>query len=127
MEKIITILANSVKKDAHCIAGIDNEGNWIRPVSTTGKEGELSTHQICYSGRSEPQILDKVKIKFSSHAANKSHPEDYFITDSKWELLNSVSKTELKNYVDFQHDLWYQKGVKSTLNIPRRWATRKML
>ncbi len=112
VEQKIIIFADSVKKSEHCIAGIDENGNWIRPISHHG-EGELNNQQIRFLNRTTPDILDKVKISINSHASNAAHPEDYFINDTTWELVGRIEKSKIESMVDDEHDLWYQSGERS--------------
>jgi hypothetical protein len=84
--KRLQVLANSVKKQQHCIAGrelLENDGrlsfgNWVRPVSRHG-EGELSWGDCRFPSGSTPKIFDIVTIDLEGHAGSEAQPENRFI------------------------------------------------
>lgn len=112
MDAKIIILANSVKRSEHCVAGIDENGNWIRPISNNG-EGELTFEQIRFSDYSTPNMLDLVKIGLDINANNPSHPEDYYINGNTWELLGRTPISEIDDLINNEHDLWFQAGERT--------------
>ncbi|QNO15934.1 hypothetical protein HYG86_14740 [Alkalicella caledoniensis] len=84
MEKEIIVLAKSSKQGEYCIAGIDTStGEWIRPISNNAaKEGSVPIGDITYENGTQVEILDKVRIRFSSHAPSRSQPENYIYDSS---------------------------------------------
>lgn len=113
MEKTIVIFANSVKKEQHCVAGkCTVTKQWIRPVSSSdGKE--LSDDQVSYvnsyssNGRTyKAKPLQKIKMRFHSHAPLINQPENYVITSDRWEQNYNIKMNEIGDYLDSPPTLW---------------------
>ena len=84
MEREIIILAKSSKHGGYCVAGIDTStGKWIRPISNNAEnEGAVPAVDLTYEDKTQVQVFDKVKIKFSKHIPSKAQPENYEYDDS---------------------------------------------
>lgn len=94
MEKEIIILAKSSKHGEFCIAGVDTKtGEWIRPISNNlANEGSVPLEDITYEDGTELQILDKVKIQFTSHSPTRAQPENYkYNSDYYWLKTGSAT------------------------------------
>jgi len=118
--KRLQILANSVKKQQHCIAGrelLENDGRfsfagWIRPVSRHG-EGELSWSDCRFPSGNTPNILDLVEIELEEHAGSEAQPENWFINpNARWKkaLVQPGNLPDL--VIDDPRRLWLAPGEK---------------
>jgi len=91
----IIILANSIKKGGHCIAGIDRQTDeWIRPVSRANRAipGYVA-EQI--------KLLDIVNIPLESdRPIDRYQRENRVITSWDWKVLNTVSPTDISRYCE---------------------------
>ncbi len=107
MEKTIVVFANSVKKHNHCVAGKDIEtGEWIRPVSIL-QERELTSEQCtCDNSQESVKLLQKVKIYLAKHNRLENQPENYLISDNKWNLLGYINMEDVGKYIDQPNNLW---------------------
>jgi len=84
--KRLLILANSIKKNARCIAGREFAdgsdgiilGNWIRPVSNIG-EGELLPEHCDLTTGGMPGVLDVVNVPLTEAATDPGQPENWRI------------------------------------------------
>lgn len=77
-------LANSYKHSRRCLAGLRADGGgWVRPVS--GREhGELDSQQYQYPDRSEPKVLDVIRVGLSKPRPLPHQPENWLIDGSRW-------------------------------------------
>src|SRR5438445_12325138 len=83
----ILCLANSRKHGGRCIAGLRADGTgWIRLVSRE-PNGVLFDRDFALRGGSVPRLLDLLRIRCSDPHPGPHHPEDWYITVSRWELL----------------------------------------
>ena len=90
MKKRITILANTKRKgDGVCIAGIDQDGSWIRPVKV---DGNYIEKKELFSGNNV--LIDtfyEVDIVLDNHIPNPPNTEDYKISDhTKPKLVRKI-------------------------------------
>lgn len=89
--KRIVILANSIKKSARCIAGVELgigkafvSVGWVRPVSGES-EGELEPRHMMTSDGVPLAPLDIVDVPLMRHLSDPIHPEDWIVdTTRKW-------------------------------------------
>ncbi|MGC6409042.1 dual OB domain-containing protein [Bisgaard Taxon 45] len=114
MKKTIIILAKSIKNGHFCIAGKDIKTHeWIRPVST--QEGGAITEEqskLTFEGARSSyscKLLHQAEISFSSHVAQKYHPENYLIDGSQWIHKYNYNSEELNNLLDYPNDLWVKE------------------
>jgi hypothetical protein len=118
--KRIVILANSVKKNDHCIAGKEviiqngkiSYGQWIRPVSEHGDEGALSASQCSLTGGNNPAIWDVVDVSLLRPEAYAPQPENWIIDESKpWRkvVLNDLPAIAM----DAPPNLWIDQTQKN--------------
>jgi hypothetical protein len=79
----IICLANSYKHNGRCIAGINDAGRWVRPVSSSSKRA-IDKETGIIDG-SEPQILDVLDIPLYAHGpVNGCQPENKLLKLGKW-------------------------------------------
>lgn len=108
MEKTIVVFANSVKLHQHCVAGKDIfTKEWIRPVSDTTVEKELTSKQCTCKNSNEPvKILQKINIHLLRHYPSECQPENYLISDKEWILSGSINRVNAISYLDYPDNLW---------------------
>lgn len=77
-------LANSYKHNRRCVAGLRADGGgWVRPVSDR-ERGELDSQQYQYPDRSEPKVLDVIRVGLLNRRPQPHHPENWLIDGSEW-------------------------------------------
>jgi len=107
--KTIVILANSIKHHNHCIAGKCLEtGQWVRPVSNA-QGAELTHDQAKYCNPHGEFIVkpkQKIEMVLQASAPLVNQPENYLISDGRWQQKYVISDAELQNYLDYPADLW---------------------
>ena len=89
--KRLLILANSVKKQQHCVAGcvvrkdddVVTYGRWIRPVSRKS-EGELTSTDCQYENGKLPKVWDIVDVPLEECEESPSQPENWFIDPNEY-------------------------------------------
>lgn len=105
----VLILARSVKKGNHCIAGkCIKTRQWVRPVSDTNG-GELNDEQIKYEnphGKYPVKPLQRMVMSFASHVPLLNQPENYLIDGKIWKQNYNISLDELEQFLDEPDDLW---------------------
>ena len=119
----IICLANSFKHGGRCIAGMDEQGNWIRPVSRSKKRAiDKETRMLC--GK-EPEVLDILDVPlYLSGPVDGCQPENKLIMEGKWKKVGSSSAQEMLKYseddsVVLHNQLDYVRTVCFSA-IPRR-------
>lgn len=116
--KRLLILANSIKKRGRCVAGqLLGSGTpgyrqgWFRPISDLG-EGELLPQHMQVAGGKPLLPFDVVKVPVLRHAANKAHPEDWFVAEAPWEYERTADATKVGAVVESPSDLWLEDELK---------------
>ena len=118
--KRIIVLANSIKKSARCVAGVDvgTENTlvppkWIRPVSGES-EGELEPRHMGTSDGAPLAPLDIVDVPLSEYANDAIHPEDWIVDRSQeWTRAGELNRTRLDSLEENPNDLWLEPSVGS--------------
>ena len=110
MEKYeVVILANSVKHNKHCVAGkVVGSSQWVRVVSIVNGAAlsdEQSKIRNVY-GTFNVKPLQKAIIELERPAPLLNQPENYLISDKRWEQHYSINCHELTNYLDHPESLW---------------------
>lgn len=95
----IICLANSIKHNGRCIAGIDiSTGLWVRPIGTQ-QEGAVGNVRLING--CEPQLLDVLEIPIGSKANNLGcQPENVELLPGTWSKISSVPLGEISQYVE---------------------------
>lgn len=122
MKKTILVLANSVKKWHHCVAGrevIDNSGKydlgpWIRPVSDHD-EGALTGSECQLTNRKIAEVFDFVEIPLKQYINDPCQPENWEIfPKNRWISANGQYPKELTSKIlEEPNDLWLEMGKKT--------------
>ena len=79
-------LANSWKHGGRCVAGILDDGSWIRPVSAAGDGGLEASVCRLDSGRAV-DALDVVEIALAEPSPLPHQPENWTVADETWKLV----------------------------------------
>lgn len=90
----ILCLANSIKHEQRCLAGVRlDTGGWIRPVSSW-KGGALFEDQYTTKCGKTAEPLDSVRVCFKKYVPLYHQPENWLLAeDESWELLSSELDT----------------------------------
>jgi hypothetical protein len=95
----ILCLANSWKRSAHCVAGIDlATGRWVRPVTDTA-DGGVPEH-IRKLRKREPALLDILDIPLAADGPDFGFEcENRLILPGRWYLDGRAQPAEVLRYV----------------------------
>lgn len=95
----IICLANSYKHSGRCIAGIDEAGRWVRPVSSSKKRAiDKNTRVI---DGNEPQILDVLEIPLYAHGpADGCQAENKLLKAGQWQRAGRIKSEDLLAYCE---------------------------
>ncbi|MHC4076707.1 MAG: dual OB domain-containing protein [Planctomycetota bacterium] len=95
----IICLANSYKHNGRCIAGIDDTGRWVRPVSSSQKRAIDKEARIIDGN--EPQILDVLEIPFHAHGpVDGCQPENKLLKAGQWKRVGQARAKDLLKYCE---------------------------
>jgi hypothetical protein len=121
MKKTFLVLANSIRRGRHCIAGREMflrddrwcHGSWVRPVSQQG-EGEVSTNECLLTDGRQPKVLDVVEVPLTGKQNYACQPENYFIDASvRWRRVGAMPKNSLSAIEEKPAHLWLQPGMRT--------------
>lgn len=109
----IVCLANSRKRDGHCVAGLEvgtdgRLGKWIRPVGPRESES-LTPDERRYADGTEPGLLDIVEMELLEHVPQGHQTENYRPHPGcPWKRVGKISCAELAPAVQkFPGSLWF--------------------
>ena len=120
--KTIVILAKSYKSGGWCIAGreltVDMQNNtfnisggWIRPVSNNAaKHGALADADCRLADGAAAKIYDMVEIEFAAHQPDPGQPENFLISGSPWNKINTISPGSIASFNEIISDIWLDTG-----------------
>jgi hypothetical protein len=111
--KDIIILANSVKKKGHCIAGKDTTTReWIRLINNFKFESGDATpffppglKKLC-GDRDGPELGAHVQIRFSGPCPIYCQPENWEIDGTPWKIQDKFSDEKLRSLIDKEYPIW---------------------
>lgn len=121
MKKEILILAKSIKRGQHCVAGreiIRTQsrmliGEWIRPVSDHD-EGAISSKEALLEKGGLPHVLDIIQVELKENAENPTQPENWLIDKGKWKKTGKIDSSSLfKHFIETPNDLWISDSGES--------------
>ncbi|MDJ0659103.1 MAG: hypothetical protein QNJ42_06385 [Crocosphaera sp.] len=96
----IICLANSLKLQERCIAGIiPKTGSWVRPIcSQYPDDGRIPT-SVRLINNQEPSLLDVIDIPLKETGNDFGfESENLTIASGKWEKIKSIPATDLLKY-----------------------------
>ena len=95
----IICLANSRKHNGRCIAGIDETGRWVRPVSSSKKRA-IGQETRMIEG-SEPKVLDILEVPLQAHGpVDGCQPENKLLKTGQWQKVGSIKPKDLLKYCE---------------------------
>jgi len=127
----IICLANSRKHGGRCIAGIDNKGNWIRPISSSSKRA-ISRQARNVNGL-EPEVLDILEIPLHEHGSVEGcQPENRLLKEGIWGKKGKIKPKELLRYCEkdspiLHNDLDYVRSVCFRAIPTRGWKSLQLI
>jgi len=93
----IICLANSYKHNGRCIAGIDETGRWVRPVSWNKKRAIDKENRIIDGV--EPKVLDVLEIPLHAHGPFEGcQPENKLLKAGQWRRTGHINPEDLLEY-----------------------------
>jgi hypothetical protein len=120
-QKKIFVLANSIKKQQRCVAGIEivkglggkeDWGEWIRPV-THHDEGAIRLSECRLQDGAAPLPFDVIQIPLTARENNPTQPENWYIQPSgQWSKITVWSKNEAQKLIERPKSLWWEPGAK---------------
>jgi hypothetical protein len=111
--KRVVVLANSIKRGARCVAGIEvrageafEPAGWIRPVSGES-HGELEPRHMAVADGGHVAPLDIVDVPLAEYANDPAHPEDWIVSAGlPWQRSGKLGPRTLATLREFPDDLW---------------------
>lgn len=127
-------MANSKKLGERCVAGLLQDGTWVRPV--TAKSGGALTPEQCLLDIGRPiRPLDVVRLKVREQRPQPHQPENWLISAHTWQFVRKEKKkgiTELLSACESSRDLLFgtdedkvsliqinEKGIEESLVLVR--------
>jgi len=112
--KRILVLANSYKRHARCVAGMEvgaemlGPAAWLRPVSGES-HGELEPRHMWMNVVGPLVPLEIVDVPLIRHAGDELHPEDWVVdTTRKWGRIGKLSARRLEPLEEHPRHLWLE-------------------
>lgn len=103
-------LANSWKHGGRCIAGKiyggGRSGEWIRPVSPTVGQRQITLPQMNYGQNQFAQILDIIRIEFTVREPDTFQHENLIVSGTRWVNLGRLDQRNIHQWVDAPNALW---------------------
>ena len=88
----IICLANSYKYNGRCIAGLNEAGRWVRPVSSGKKRAIDKETRI---------ILDSLEIPLHAHGPSDGcQPENKLLKAGQWKKVGIAKPKDLLKYCE---------------------------
>jgi hypothetical protein len=121
--KHICVLANSVKFNERCIAGMEVypasqehswklSNKWVRPISHRA-DGAISVMEsrLAANGR-QPQLRDIIEIDLAKRANIAGHPEDWLIEPGRmWRHKGRFPNDIVPKFVETPDGLWLENPL----------------
>lgn len=115
-ETRIVCLANSRKRDGHCVAGLEigpggKLGKWIRPIGPRESES-LTPIERRYANGAEPELLDIIELTLLEPVPHGHQTENYRPHPGRqWKKVGKMSLAELRYAAQpFPGELWCDGG-----------------
>ena len=124
-------LANSNKHGGRCIAGIDEAGNWIRPVSSSQKRAV--NKEIRTIDGTEPQIMDILEAPLHAHGPSEGcQRENKLLKDGPWRKVGRLEPNELLKHCEddgviLHNHLDYVRSVCFSVIPSRKWKSLQLV
>lgn len=92
-------LANSRKYGGRCVAGILNDGSWIRPVSDSD-DGSLPESACQLDVGRAVRPLDVVELAVAAADPRPHQPENWIVADETWKLARTRDLADIADFLD---------------------------
>jgi hypothetical protein len=136
--KTLCILANSVKNQQSCVAGIEieknsdgqwqNTGSWVRPISHRQNGAISDSESYLRNQKKKPELFDIVEIPLLKPAHVEGQPEDWLIDPSAdWQYHGHFDPQKSVNaFLEEPDHLWLQQNGKRDRVTPE-WVAEHEL
>ena len=108
MKQIVLILANSIKHQLRCVAGISlTTREWVRLVGDADGEA-ITREQAHYTnnyGKFMVRPLQKINMDLQQHVPLPHQPENYLCEDG-WVQAYAIKVEDLPQYAETPESLW---------------------
>lgn len=124
-------LANSKKHGGRCIAGIDEAGNWVRPVSPSQKRAINKNTRILDGF--EPQIMDILEVPLHAHGPSDGcQRENRLLKEGAWEIVGQIQANDLLKYCEndsvvLHNHLDYVRAVCFRAIPSQKWKSLQLI
>lgn len=137
-KKTLCILANSVKNQQSCVAGMEivknpegrwqNTGKWVRPISHRGNGAISDSEFFLRNKKKNPELFDIVEIALQEPVHVEGQPEDWLIEPSaNWQYLGHFDPQKSVNvFLERPNDLWLQQNERRDRVTPD-WVSQHQL
>lgn len=122
VQKVVLVLANSVKNKDRCVAGREvlpngeafRLGPWVRPISNHG-EGELNWAETQLKNGHQIRVLNLVEMTLECPVGDPFQPENWrFSGPGTWkDVSEHYPRPRNEMLEEHPSDLWLQKGARS--------------
>lgn len=124
-------LANSLKHGGRCIAGIDESGNWVRPVSRSQKRAiGKEIRMIQYD---EPEVLDILDVPLYPYGPTDGcQPENKLLMEGAWVKVGRIDARHLLKHseddaVILHNQLDYVRAVCFSAVPNQNWKSLQLV
>lgn len=136
--KTLCVLANSVKNQQSCVAGIEvvknaggewqNTGRWIRPISHRPNGAISDSESYLQNKGRKPQLFDIVEVHLQAPADVEGQPEDWLIEPTRsWQHLGSFNpQKSITVFLEKPDNLWLQQNERHDRATPEWVAEQKL-
>lgn len=136
--KTLCILANSVKFNGYCVAGIEIEkneidqwqstGRWIRPIGHSNNGSISLKESYLHNQRRIPKLFDIIEIPLKAPAYVDGQPENWLIAPNvEWKHLGQINPLKhINTFLEYPDHLWLQENEKYDRVTPQWVVTRQM-
>jgi hypothetical protein len=81
-----------------CVAGVTEEGEWVRPLGTGSAGAVLLNERILDSG-SEPALLDRIVVSLEAPAPDQYQPENWTIGSARWRFDGHLDDASAREFL----------------------------
>ena len=127
----IICLANSIRPDGRCIAGIDMDtGRWIRPVPRGG--GGISSGRTSISGE-QLSSLDVVELEISPPRFDtRFQCENREVLNWDWKVIGRMTPDDILRYCDKTAPILHSNDDRVELEVleqlsPDQWTSLQLI